>query len=594
MNETVVHSPASAPSPDEHGDGEHSAANFSPSPGSPAPEDAANVSGEVTPARPLLVRAVALTTLGSGVVNLYSLIGPDLPNRVQILREFFPLEFLHLSRFLTFLVGFALIISSVNIYRRKKRAYQMVVVLSSLSVVFHLAKGLDYEEALCSLALLLVVIATRKHFTVRSSPPEWRWEMLRLEMAFLVAVAYGVGGFWLLDKREFGIDFTLRDSVQKTFLFLSLIGDPGLIPHTRYAHWFLDSLYLATITAIGYASLALFRPVLFEFRTLPHERELAGELVKKYGRSAMDFFKTWPDKSFFFSPSQEAFLAYGVSGNFALVLGDPVGPAEKLEGLIRSFALLCRENGWNLGFHATLPDHLAVYTRLGLRKLKIGDDAIADVTRFTLEGKAKKEVRSKLNQMEKQGFRTVYYEPPLSDELLAQVQEVSDEWLEIPGRRERRFTVGMYEPHYVRSMPLVAVYDGAGKMLAFMNLVPSYTPGEATVDLMRRRNQAPNGVMDYLFAKVILHLKEKGFRRFNLGMAPMAGFQEREEASAEEKAVHFFFQHLNFLFSFRGLYQYKAKFASFWEPRYVVYRNVVDLPRLAMALSKLSEIKEEE
>ena len=101
---------------------------------------------------------------------------------------------------------------------------------------------------------------------------------------------------------------------------------------------------------------------------------------------------------------------------------------------------------------------------------------------------------------------------------------------------------------------------------------------------MRRRTEAPNGIMDYVFIKLFLKSREEGFTRFNLGMSPMAGFQEFEEASPEERAVHAFFQHLNFLFSFKGLHAYKAKFANIWEPRYVVYKSVLDLPRLALAL----------
>jgi phosphatidylglycerol lysyltransferase len=96
--------------------------------------------------------------------------------------------------------------------------------------------------------------------------------------------------------------------------------------------------------------------------------------------------------------------------------------------------------------------------------------------------------------------------------------------------------------------------------------------------------------MDYLFVKLFLLCKAQGFTRFNLGMAPMAGFQEREEASAAEKAVHSFFQRLNFLFSFSGLKAYKAKFADYWEPRYVVYRNALDLPKVGIALGKVSEM----
>jgi phosphatidylglycerol lysyltransferase len=152
----------------------------------------------------------------------------------------------------------------------------------------------------------------------------------------------------------------------------------------------------------------------------------------------------------------------------------------------------------------------------------------------------------------------------------------------------------MFEPNYVRSTPIFAAVDKDGNVLAFVNIVPSYRKGEATVDLMRRRAEIPNGVMDYLFVKLFLYNREKGFERFNLGMAPMSGFQEREGASVEEKAVHYFFQHLNFLFSFRGLRQYKAKFASFWEPRYAVYRNVLDLPKLAFAMTKVSELNKNE
>jgi phosphatidylglycerol lysyltransferase len=48
---------------------------------------------------------------------------------------------------------------------------------------------------------------------------------------------------------------------------------------------------------------------------------------------------------------------------------------------------------------------------------------------------------------------------------------------------------------------------------------------------------------------------------------------------------------LNFLFGYSGLRQYKAKFATIWEPRYTVYGDALDLPRLALALGKVSEIE---
>jgi phosphatidylglycerol lysyltransferase len=148
----------------------------------------------------------------------------------------------------------------------------------------------------------------------------------------------------------------------------------------------------------------------------------------------------------------------------------------------------------------------------------------------------------------------------------------------------------MFDEMYVRTTPIFVARDAREKVLAFVNIIPSYRPREATTDLMRRRSEAPNGIMDYLFTKLLLNNKEKGFERFSLGMAPMAGFHHGEHPSPEERAIHAFFQHLNFVFSFKGLRSYKAKFATSWEPRYVIYRNVLDLPRLAVALSRVSEL----
>jgi phosphatidylglycerol lysyltransferase len=534
------------------------------------------------------VLLVTLLTLGSGLLNIYSVMGRALPGRFEALRRLFPLEFLHLSRIATLLIGFALVISSLNVYRRKRAAWWIALLLASASVLFHLTKGVDYEEASLSVLLVAVLILTRRNFTVRSGLSEWPTALRRSLLALVLAAAYGVAGFWLLEPRDFGINFDWKDSLVRTLRFLTFAGDPTLTPHTHYAEWFLDSLYWCSAAAFLYAGFALFRPVLYRFSTHPHEVEHASAIVAKHGRCPQDFFKARPDKSFFFAGG--SFLAYRVAASYAVVLGDPVGPEQEMEVIIRTFAALCRDNDWGLGFYQVLPEFLEIYGRQGFKKLKVGDEAIVDLTQFSLEGKTGKQLRSKINTLEKSGIHLAHYEPPIPPAMLAQLKEVSDEWLQFPGRRERQFTLGMFDEDYIRSTPILTAEDSGGRVLAFLNVISAFRKGEATVDLMRRRTETPNGIMDYLFAKVFLRKKEEGLLRFNLGLAPMAGFQEQEEASPEERAIHAFFQHLNFLFSFKGLLAYKAKFASFWEPRYVVYRRAVELPRLAVALSRVSEL----
>ncbi len=542
-----------------------------------------------------LILLLTLITLVSGMLNLYAAAYPLAPHAPHpLLRAWMPLEFFHFPRSFTLLTGYALTVSAVNIYKRKRRAWQIVLALGCFSALLHTFRDQHHWQAVFSWALVAALLYARRSFTVASRGVNWRAAALRFAVAVLAAFAYGVAGFWLLKPHEFGVNFNWLAAIKSTLLALTLAGDASLAPQTRYAAWFLDSLDMLTVALIGYGLFALFRPILYRFRTLPLERERAKELLAQYGRTSLDYFKLWPDKSYFFDATNDCFIAYRVGANVAVTLGDPIGPVEKLSGVICAFKQFCEENGWAVAWHQTLPDWLPLYAQAGFKKLKIGDDAIVDLRSFTLEGKEMKRFRQRAGQLERQGVHLRRYDAPLSDELIERLREVSNEWLQLPGKRERTFTLGRFEPVYLRTTPVFTAEDKDGRILAFVNLIQSYHPGEVTIDLMRHRLQSPNGIMDYLFVKLFQLCKEQGFTRFNLGMAPMAGFAERETASAAEKAVHAFFQRLNFLFSFSGIKQYKAKFADAWEPRYVVYRNVFDLPKIGLALGQLTELKEHE
>ena len=102
-------------------------------------------------------------------------------------------------------------------------------------------------------------------------------------------------------------------------------------------------------------------------------------------------------------------MAYRVGMNYALALGDPVGPEDEIEGIINGFVEFCNENDWGFGFHQTSPDFLSIYSRLGLKKLKIGDDAIVDLTQFTTERNEMKKMRGNNNKLEKLGTGVTNY-----------------------------------------------------------------------------------------------------------------------------------------------------------------------------------------
>lgn len=548
---------------------------------------------KAVPYQKLFLLLVTVVTLLSGILNFSVALHPawlsSQPLSSASSRDWLPLEFFYLPRSFTLLLGFALIVSAVNIWKRKQRAFVIVLALSVLSGFLPWWRGEHPWQIGLSLLLLGSLLLLRKNFVVQSRQPDLRTGLMRFAVAAVAALGYGVAGFWLLDEQQFGINFNWLDSIHRTLLCVSLLGDSTLTPLTRYAAWFLDSLSVLTVLVLGYGFVALFRPLLYRFRTQPQERLWAQQILQQHGRSALDNFKLWPDKSYFFNRSRDCFLAYRVAANMAVVLADPVGPPEQIEPTLRAFQAYCEAHGWSLALHQTQPTWLNIYRRLGFRKLKLGDDAIVDLTQFALANPRMKRFRQRVGQLEKHGVRFRHYAAPVSDELMTQLREVSDEWLQLPQRRERSFTVGSFAPDYLRTTTIFTAEDAEGKVLAFVNLLVSYRADEVTIDLMRHRLQAPNGIMDYLFVKLFEWSKEQGYTRFNLGMAPMAGFQEREEASAAERLVHAFCQRSNFLFSFSGIRQYKAKFADEWEPRYVVFRHVVDLPNLGLALSRVTE-----
>ena len=58
------------------------------------------------------------------------------------------------------------------------------------------------------------------------------------------------------------------------------------------------------------------------------ERERARALVHEHGGDTLDYFALRPDKSYFFTATGDAMLAYGYVAGHALVAGDPIGAPE--------------------------------------------------------------------------------------------------------------------------------------------------------------------------------------------------------------------------------------------------------------------------
>jgi phosphatidylglycerol lysyltransferase len=189
---------------------------------------------------------------------------------------------------------------SIHLLQRRRAAWWVATFSIALSFVLYICHWHLWYTAISPAITLVLLISFRERFTVRTGSRSLLQGFGLLVFSLLFALMYGTFGFWLLDKHDYGINFSILDSFIRTLRESSLIGNNDLVAQTTYARWFLRSLNILGVVTGGFAFYSLFRPVDYRIETLPHEREKAQTLLTKYGLSTYDFFKVWADKTYFF------------------------------------------------------------------------------------------------------------------------------------------------------------------------------------------------------------------------------------------------------------------------------------------------------
>ena len=529
-----------------------------------------------------IVELISLLTAAMGVINVMSAVRPSLADRLKLLEQYSPFGISHGGHLTSALAGFALLLLAVSLWRRKRIGWILTVTILSISIPTHLIKGLDYEEAALAAVTLILLIITRDHFQARSDPPSVRAGLLAVLASLGFTLAYGVTGFYLLDK-HFRINFGFWDAIRQTVIMFAAFYDPGLEPITGFGKYFADSIYMVGAVTGTYALFMLLRPVLARLLPSTDEKSRAWEIVRAHGRTSLARYALLDDKLLFFSPGG-SFISYVVENRVALVLGDPIGQSEDITSAITAFKNFCAINDWMPAFYQVMPDYLDLYKSLGFDALPLGQEASVDLSKFTLEGSENKPVRNAYNKMLRNGYKVSVQEPPHSTRMLRELRAISDDWLASRGTKEMGFSLGWFDEEYLNTCPILLVRDGEGFIDAFANVVTEFQSKEAAVDLMRYRSYSEKGIMDFLFVSLFLWAKEKDFASFNLGLSTFSGIGENPKDPAIERTLRFIYENVNRFYNFKGLHSFKEKFHPIWSPRYLVYPGAVSLPAVSISL----------
>lgn len=526
-----------------------------------------------------------------GVVNIVSVFTPSIISRLHLLREYFPRSGIDVSNAMILMFGILLILCSAFLVSGSKTSWYLAIVLSVGSLIGNLTKALDYEEAFMFFILTIVLLTTKKHYFIPGGKrvPEKKWKMAL--WIFGVVLSYGILGFYLLSKVHFGVDFSLWNALRSTLNSFLLLNDNIVEPRTKLAGIFLYSLNFFGICSIGFLIYSFLRPAKQVPESSSSQLDRAKTLLEKYGRSPLDYFKLYVDKELFFSKDGEGFISYRRCMNSAVVLEGPVcdGQEGTILALVTEFEAHCRKVGMRPSYYRVDEKDLEIFERLGKKRMPIGQEAVVDLSTFTLEGKKRKSIRNAVNSIEKKGYVAKVYQAPIPGRIVQQLQQVSDTWLKDTKRKERVFSQGMFDPQEIKAHDIIVLEDQEGEVLAFLNIIPDFTPGEVTYDLIRKKGEAPGGNMDILILKLIDYCRQKGISHLNMGMAPFSGIDKKLKFPLS--ALHGLYSKHKLFRQYHGLKEFKEKFDPVWHYKFLVYDCDYDLLSIPIVIQKVMKVK---
>ncbi len=521
----------------------------------------------------------ALVAAAVGVVDLVSAVTPNVRWRGHVLlRDVEPIAVMRAAHALAVPVSFGLIVTAYYLYRRRRRALHLAVALMVALSAVNIVKGLDVEEAIVTAAGAGLLWLARGAFCVRHEPETVRSAARRLALLLAAAFAVALAAVTIAAPAGVGVGATVRETVDLLFW------RPGPFGFRRELAKMGLAVELIPVTTLVVAAYLLFRPLAAP-RDLPDAelRRAAARLVREHGADTLAFFKLRADKHYLFNPERTAFVGYRVESGVMVVSGDPVGDREGLRTLVPAMVEFAEQRSLRIAALGVSEETRTLLEQAGLRGLYIGDEAVVDTERFSLEGRAIRKVRQSVSRLEKAGYGARVAElRALDAATLAQLEQVACDWRR--GASERGFSMAMDSLRNPANEETLVVYalDERGRVAGFLHFVPVYGRPAVSLSFMRRRPESPNGLTEFLIVRAIEALRGRGIREVSLNFAAFARLL-REPRGLLERVAARLLSLGDTWFQIERLYRFNAKFFPRWEPRYFMYERRFGLPRAGIA-----------
>ena len=335
-------------------------------------------------------------------------------------------------------------------------------------------------------------------------------------------------------------------------------------------------------------------------------------LIRRHGGSTMSWMITWQPMNYFFgpgaddpaSPADPDGRAPGVVGyrhhfGTMIALADPVAEPGDRDRLLTEFVRFAEAQAAVPCLFSVSGETADRMRAHGWRSLQIAEDTLMDLPDLAFGGKKWQKIRTAMNKAEKSG--TSYVSGLLREQpsgILAQVREISEQWVGDKELPEMGFTLGTVEEALDGDVRIALAVDAEGVVQAALSWLPVYRGGADegagaggvrgwTLDVMRKRNgPGANNMIEFLIARSALEFKEEGADYVSLSGAPLARSGDDDEVAVLDRGLDLLGQALEPYYGFRSLHQFKSKFNPRIEPVYLCFRDEADLPRIGVAIGR--------
>lgn len=439
------------------------------------------------------------------------------------------------------------------------------------------------------MALLLIALIRHKHqFSAHAAPRNGRNALVVLLVGLAITL---LGGGFLIHQfgnmGGFGRSVVYAIRILLPYIGIAVDRTAELPP--LWVRGVVDVMAAATVIL---AAIAFFKAPRDSHYLRASDEARVRALLKEFGEhDSLGYFATRRDKAVVWDTENTheamAGVSYAVMNGVALASGNPVGDPAKWGNAVRAWEKMCRHNGWSLAVMGCGEEGAKVYESIGMNAFDIGDEAIVDLTNYSLNSPGMKAVRQAVSRVQRRGYTTrIRRHSTLTAEDFDTLVTTASSWRG-DGGDERGFSMalGRLGDPLDGDCILVAVYDAEEVLRGFLSFVP-WGRNALSLDLMRRDPSADNGLVEFMVSELAEAAPKLGVGRVSLNFAMFREAFERGESIGAGPMARLVRQALLFAsrnWQLESLYRSNAKYQPDWQPRFICYEFVSDIPRVGIA-----------